>query len=145
VTQERVLLMPVPGGGWLALTPDEFERARSRAMELVPAACVRGRSVVATESPREAPEALLDAGGIEGLTGVSSSWWSGAARRGEIPHYQIGRWVRFRLSEVLSFGPKAGYRKVVGHAHRVSAAAPRRGRKKVPATASLHPGGISDE
>ena len=134
------LFVPSPDGGWLALTPEEFRRARSRASEAVLVTCTpctAGSTERLRDGLRDGPEALLDARGIEGLTAVSASWWSGAARRGDIPHYRIGRWIRFRLSEILSFAPKTGHQKVIGHAHSASATPPRRGRKKVHATGLL--------
>lgn len=69
-------------------------------------------------------EPLLDARGIESLTGVAASWWLAAARRNAIPHYKIGRYIRFRLSEIIAFAPVRGRRRKIGHAHCASATRP---------------------
>jgi len=122
---ETLLLLPNPTGGWLALTPDEFTRARARAHAYhAPArgsASEVGDSYVGPSSCAEAngeppagSEGLLDAAGLAAKTEVPASWWVVAARQRRVPHYRMGRWVRFRLSEVLAC-PAVQNRRAVGH------------------------------
>jgi len=93
-----VLLLPDPAGGCLALTYEELLRARERA------AAVSGCAQPAPgrEANGGPPEGLLDSAGLAAATSVPASWWESAAREGRVPHRKIGRWVRFRLSEVVS-------------------------------------------
>lgn len=68
----------------------------------------------------EHPEGFEDLEGLVGITdvaallGVPSSWIYERTATGAIPHYRVGRYVRFRISEIdqwlaqHSVGPKQG-------------------------------------
>jgi excisionase family DNA binding protein len=51
----------------------------------------------------EASEPLVDATVIAELLSVPETWVLERARAGTIPHYRLGRYVRFRVSEVLAW------------------------------------------
>ena len=129
----EVLVLLTHGSLSLALTEQELSQAVLRARSLPVAREAAGD----VSGPEPVAEPLLDAEGVEAATGVAASWWAGAARRGEVPHYRIGRWIRFRLSELLDAAPRHGRARIVGPADRESAAPPRKGRKKATATAQL--------
>jgi hypothetical protein len=136
----ELVVFPGPDGGLLALSPDDLRVARLRAQETWGSYVGLSAPGPANGKAPAAPEPLLDDQAMEVATGVAASWWANAARRDEVPHYRIGRWVRFRLSEVIGHGPRQG-RRVIGHAHQESAAPSRKRRKtasKKPATALLH-------
>jgi hypothetical protein len=76
----------------LALTDDEFEAARQRGLELMP--------TVAGDGGERGSE-ILDASGMEAATGVPASWWLEAARQGTVPHFKLGKYIRFSLREAL--------------------------------------------
>lgn len=137
----EVLVFSGPDGVLLALGPDELRVARLRAQEAWGSTVGPSAPVAANGVAPAAPEALLDDRAMEAATGVAASWWANAARRDEVPHYRIGRWVRFRLSEVVGQGPRKG-RRVIGHAHQASAAPPPKRRKKAPATPLLQRRGM---
>lgn len=85
------LLIPF-GAEFLALDHATFEEARQRAREMLP-------------SPSTAPAVtseILDADGIAERTGIPASWFLEQARRGDIPHLRAGKYVRFKLDEVLA-------------------------------------------
>ena len=46
------------------------------------------------------PEPFVSVAHIARLLGVPASWVYERTSRGEIPHYRVGRYVRFRVSEV---------------------------------------------
>jgi len=73
----------------LAITEEEFEAARLRGLELM------------ASSPGDGDE-IVDAKGMEAATGVPASWWAQAARDGTVPHFKIGKYVRFSLCESLA-------------------------------------------
>jgi hypothetical protein len=52
------------------------------------------------EQPAIAPEALLDAPMLARALNVAESWVRTEERLGHIPSVRLGRYVRFRLSEV---------------------------------------------
>jgi excisionase family DNA binding protein len=54
-------------------------------------------------STTDAPDKLLDAGEVAELLRVSRRWVEDAARRGDIPKVQLGRFIRFRLEAVLAW------------------------------------------
>jgi hypothetical protein len=79
----------------LALTPVELAEAVERGEGLLPAEA-------APQAPQDAQEPALTAEQLEALTNVPASWWAEQARKESVPHFKIGRYVRFRLSEVLA-------------------------------------------
>lgn len=86
---ENLVIVAV-GNVAVALTQEEFARGVERARELLPAQA----------APQAAQaEQWLDAEAMEKATVVPASWWLDAARRGEIQHLRVGKYVRFRLSE----------------------------------------------
>ncbi len=86
-------VMVVPFGvAVLVLDDAEFEAALQRGREL------------AFSSPSKQANGtmqIVDAAGAEAATGVPASWWLEAARRGDIPHLRLGKYVRFDLAEVV--------------------------------------------
>jgi len=45
-------------------------------------------------------EAFVDVKKLEELTGTPRSWWYTAAESGRVPSYRVGKYRRFRISEV---------------------------------------------
>lgn len=82
----------------LGLTVAEFLLAAERGAHLLPA-----KPTEAIGRPPE-EEQLLTAEQISERTGVQAAWYLEAARKGEVPHYRLGRYVRFALSEVKDKG-----------------------------------------
>ncbi len=81
------------GDRFLGLTHSEFQMALERG------------SVLSGNTPHsgadgDAPKRLLTAEEMEGLTGVPGTWFLGQARRGELPHHRLGKYVRFWFNEV---------------------------------------------
>jgi len=61
--------------------------------------------------PEPGAEPLLTADEAAELTSVPKQWLLEAARKREVPHYRLGKYVRFRLSELADNGRvKAGRR-----------------------------------
>lgn len=88
------VLVPLPDGRWLALTREHFD-----------AALIAGTECMAASTPSSlAPvhEPLLDAPQAAAQLGLSTRWLEDCARGGIIPHYKLGRFVRFRASEVAA-------------------------------------------
>ena len=77
-------------GQALAFTDEEFKSARERGRELVPSL-----------PPANGTVPVVDAAGAEAATAVPATWWLEAARRGDVEHFRFGKYVRFRLREVL--------------------------------------------
>jgi hypothetical protein len=89
---ESLVLIPF-GSEFLALTHEEFEQARARGRELMPA----------TSPPTDTPaDRILDADGMASMTGVPASWFLEAARRGDIPALRFGKYCRFSVGDVLA-------------------------------------------
>jgi hypothetical protein len=88
---DRVII-PVPGIGLLALTREALAEALAAGAELTgqqpsPASAATG-------------ELLLDADQAGAQLGVTARWLDDSARAGIIPHYKLGAYRRFRVSEV---------------------------------------------
>jgi hypothetical protein len=94
------LLVPLPDGRWLSLTPQAFAQALCEGSEAVkaPAPSSAGTSVEPLLDPEQAAVAL----------GVSARLLEDYARLGIAPHYKLGRSVRFRVSEVAAHFQVAG-------------------------------------
>ncbi len=88
---DRVLI-PLPDGRWLGLTLEQFVEAELAGREFLPNPV--------PDSPINSDDALLTAEQLEQRTNVSASWWEQAAREQRVPHARIGRYVRFRWTEV---------------------------------------------
>jgi hypothetical protein len=117
---DPVCLLPVPGFGLLALTPDELRTALSRGRELARGTDIAapgpegdGGSAVRSEGHSEP---LLTADELGKATGTAPSWWESASSRNQVPHHKIGRFTRFSLREVLESGALQGNRRVIGEA-----------------------------
>jgi hypothetical protein len=95
---ERVLV-PLPDGRWLAMSRDAFDEALATGVEATAAA---------PPSASSCGEPLLDAGHAATQLGVSGRLLDDYARAGIVPHYKIGRFVRFRVSEVTAHFRVAG-------------------------------------
>jgi hypothetical protein len=93
---ENFVLVPF-GPEFLALTPVELAQARDRVREILGPGWGADRAAAATA---QSPEKLHTAETMEGLTGVKAAWFLEAARAGAVPHYKVGRYVRFNFAEV---------------------------------------------
>src|SRR5687767_9183464 len=84
---DRVLL-PF-GDRWIALTPEQLAAALAAGAEAVPDTRVQAEPGAPSGVP------LLTAEQICARTGVEASWFLERARRDEIPHVRLGKYVRF--------------------------------------------------
>lgn len=89
----EMLLVPLPDGRWLALTPETFRAALEAGSSLVPSPH--------SLAPPEPTQKLLSAEELEERTGVPASWFATQARERRIPFRKLGRYVRFALEEVI--------------------------------------------
>lgn len=80
------------GGEFIALSQDRLQEAVKRGRELVPP--------MPTAAAQPA-DTILDVDGMAAVTGIPASWFGEQARQGKIPHLRAGKYVRFRLNEVL--------------------------------------------
>src|SRR5579863_6457964 len=87
---ETIVFIPF-GAELLALTTQQFAQALALGREL---------SGVNHAQPAQAPEPWLDSGQASKLTGVPASWFEDKARQGAIPHLRLGRYYRFRMSDL---------------------------------------------
>jgi hypothetical protein len=88
------VLVPVAGLGLLALDRETFA-----------AALVAGAEVMAGSSPSPAlaaAEPLLDADQAAAQMNVTARWLEDSARAGIIPHIKLGKFSRFRVSEIAA-------------------------------------------
>jgi len=83
--------IPLPDGRWIALELEVLQDALQAGAVLFghPAAQLKGDG-----------EPLLKAAELASLLGVPVSRLESAARQGRIPTVRVGRYVRFRRSEV---------------------------------------------
>lgn len=87
------ITVPLPDGRWLALDRDVFDAALAAGAE------------IATRTPSPgAPgvEPLLDAEQAALQLNVTARWLEDSARAGIIPHHKLGRFLRFRVSEIAT-------------------------------------------
>lgn len=81
-------------GQWLALSPEAVHEGLQRGREVMgdpqPENCQKGT-----------PECVYDAEGMEAATQIPATWFLEQARKGKVPHIRAGKYVRFRLNEVL--------------------------------------------
>lgn len=89
---DRVVLVPF-GENMLAFTLDQFTEALERGRSLAPSS--------AQPETTTTDDRIVDAEGAASETGVPATWFLEQARRNTIPHLKFGKYVRFRLSEVL--------------------------------------------
>lgn len=86
-----IILIPY-GSEILALRLEDFQAAKNLAMNLLgqpeePLSVHNGRLLTAEE--------------MSAQTGVPHSWFLEQARRNAIPHVRFGKYVRFRMDDVL--------------------------------------------
>lgn len=97
-------------GSWLVLSQEQLGEAMLRGRE------------IAGQLPQQpcieaAQDRVLDADGMQTETGIPASWFLEQARQKKVPHVRAGKYVRFRLNEVLealSIEPRPGDRLSVG-------------------------------
>jgi predicted DNA-binding transcriptional regulator AlpA len=94
---ESLVLVPF-GDRVLGLTVQEFEAARERGLALV------GSTAAAAPPLGAEPERLLTAEQLSEVTGIPGPWFLERARQGQIPHARLGKYIRFRLSEIARHG-----------------------------------------
>lgn len=87
------VLIPLPDGRWLALDPQAFAVALAAGSAAVAAPVASATDLV---------EPLLTAEQLAERTSVPANWFEQAAREERVPHHRLGRYVRFRLSEVAA-------------------------------------------
>jgi hypothetical protein len=87
------VLIPLADGRWLAIDRETFN-----------AALAAGAEQMASSSPSHAVaiEPLLDADQASVQLSVSARWLEDSARAGIIPHHKLGKFLRFRVSEVAA-------------------------------------------
>lgn len=90
---DRVLI-PLPGVGTLALSGDAYREALAEGAKL----SVHTFPFL-TPSPAEP---LLDADEAARQLSVTARWLEDSARAGIIPHVKLGRFIRFRVSEIAA-------------------------------------------
>lgn len=88
---DRVII-PLPNVGVLSLDRDVYEAALRQGAELIAAPAASGAVV----------EPLVDAEQAAAQLGVTARLLEDYARAGIAPCFQIGRFVRFRVSEVAA-------------------------------------------
>jgi excisionase family DNA binding protein len=88
----KLLCMPLPDGRWLALDA-----------QALTAALLAGAELMAAPSPTTAVnEPLLDADQASAQLSVSPRWLEDMARAGIIPHHKLGKFIRFRTSDIAA-------------------------------------------
>jgi hypothetical protein len=88
---DRVLI-PLPGVGTLLLDGDAYRAALTAGAEM---------TAGAAPSPAAA-EPLLDADQAAAQMNVTARWLEDSARAGIIPHVKLGKFTRFRVSEIAA-------------------------------------------
>lgn len=89
---EAMVLIPF-GHDYLALSQERLQEALKRGHELMPSQT--------QSTPAHADDRIVDAEGAATITGIPKTWYEEQARRNTIPHLRFGKYLRFRLSEVL--------------------------------------------
>jgi hypothetical protein len=90
-----LLHLPEPVG-WIALTPDALRNAQVAAQEIL--GSDTNTSIDTTSSA--APTALLTAEAAAVVLSVDAQWLLRQAREARIPHFRVGRYVRFDPSAI---------------------------------------------
>lgn len=91
VNHDPDVLIPF-GGVFLVLSQDQLQEAVKRGRELLPSVSV---------ATVQQADTILDADGMKATTGIPASWFLEQARQDKIPHIRAGKYVRFRIGEVL--------------------------------------------
>jgi hypothetical protein len=89
----KLICVALPDGRWLAMDQAAFTAALAAGAELT----ARGPSPANTIT-----EPLLDSDQIAAQTGMNARWFEDMARAGIIPHMKLGKFMRFRLSEIAA-------------------------------------------
>src|SRR3972149_8492282 len=90
--KEDLILIPC-GNIFLALSQESFKKAVTLGQEVL--------GIVQEPSGINETVNLLDAEEAGKAAGIPASWFLEAARQDKIPHIKMGKYVRFRLSDVL--------------------------------------------
>lgn len=98
------VLIPFGSTGALALSPEEFKAALERGREFMGAPVERPVERVNGDEP------LLCAEDASRAASVPKAWLLEAARQGRVPHYRLGKYVRFRASEIAESSRISGRR-----------------------------------
>jgi hypothetical protein len=87
------MAVPLPDGRWLALDRETFAAALAAGAEMA----------VSAPSPAAiGSEPLLDADQTASQLNVTARWLEDSARAGIVPHHKLGRFIRFRVSELAA-------------------------------------------
>jgi hypothetical protein len=92
--------VPLPDGRWLCLSREEFCAALSAGEEL--------NAGLAPTPGHASTEPLLDANQAAAALAVTPRWLEDSARAGIIPHVKLGKYTRFRASEIAAHCRIAG-------------------------------------
>jgi hypothetical protein len=88
----ELILIPF-GRRILAFSGEDFKKALTLGQEIA--------GIADTEPASFATEKLMDAEGAREMTGIPSSWFLEAARQGRIPYIKAGKYVRFRMTDLI--------------------------------------------
>ena len=91
----HLVLITLPDGRWLGLTPEELAAALDKGRKAMPGT----HSEVSPGAPSDTQ--WLTAEQMAGRTGVKASWFLTSARLNEIPHVRLGKYVRFDPNVVM--------------------------------------------
>ncbi len=83
------------GGEFLLLSQEQFQEALAHGREFVPQ--------TTAQPGYRYDDMILDANGMAQATRIPASWFLEQARKNALPHLRAGKYVRFRLGEVLEF------------------------------------------
>lgn len=100
MNERTTVILLYSSAGRIALTVDELRAAQERAVELMPASLPQ--SAYDTGSASNECE-LLDAAGAASVFGVKASWLLQRARENRLPHYRVGKYVRFDIAELQKY------------------------------------------
>ncbi len=103
---DRVLL-PLPDGRWLALTPGEISEASARAKELLRAVGLAS-DPIPTPSKDGQQTRWLSVDELVQLTSLKKSWIYQEIRANNIPHRRFGRQVRIPSSYLAEPDKESG-------------------------------------
>jgi hypothetical protein len=92
-TQDSFILIPF-GDSFLAVTPNEIKTAKERARAIM------GDAPGPTSNGNHGPE-IVGAEEAEKLTSIPASWYLEQARKNRIPHLRFGKYVRFKLKDII--------------------------------------------
>lgn len=91
----NIILIPF-GENILALSWAEFNQAIQRGKE------VMGTTSTTTVTSHNGNDnKLINANGASKMTGVPASWFLESARKNIIPHIKLGKYVRFRMGDII--------------------------------------------